>query len=178
MQSALDAANDPRSAASAMRTAVIEARTAVGRMEEGADLTAHHLADERRRLEDAERRGRLARGIQDAETVEVAERFAVKHRERVAILERKLQAQRDELDLARREYEEMKAELVAFEKRRPQDEAARRVESAWRNIEAAGGTRPDLDPEDARLRHTIDRAAREAQAESQLEELKKRMRKR
>jgi hypothetical protein len=179
MQAALDAAAaDPRSVAGQMRAAVIEARTALERMQESVQLTERQLAAERRQLEDAERRGRLARGIQDTETVAVAERFAEKHRERVTVLEQKAEAQRKEFELARREYDEMKGELLAFEKNRPETDAARRVEAAWRDIEAAGGTRPDGDADDAHLRRTIDRAAREAHAEAQLDELKKRMGKR
>jgi hypothetical protein len=144
-------------------------------MREGITATEGHLTRERRQLDDAERRGRLARGIQDEETVGIAERFATKHRERVAVLEQKLDAQRREHALAEREYEEMKADLVAFERTHPAAQAERSVESAWRNVEAAGGTRPDSDAEGATLKREIDRAAREARAAEQLEALKKKM---
>ncbi len=160
INAALDAATpdaDLRDVTGMMREAVIEARTSIERMREGVVTSEARLNHERQELADAERRGRLAAGIQDEQTAEVAERFAAKHRERVAVLEDKLEAQAAELALAEREYEEMKAQLVEQERKRPETEAARKVESAWRDLEAAG------------------RAAREAKADEQLEELKKKM---
>ena len=65
------------------------------------------MRQERRRLEDAERRGRLAAEVPDAETVALAERYVQRHRERVGVLERKLTVQRDELVMAEREVSEM-----------------------------------------------------------------------
>ena len=178
INAALDAATpdtDPRDVIGMMREAVIEARTSIERMREGVVTAEARLNHERQELADAERRGRLAAGIQDRQTVEVAQRFAAKHRERVAVLEDKLDAQRGELALAEREYEEMKAQLVEQERKRPETEAARKVESAWRDLEAAGISRPETDVEGERLRHAMERAAREAQADQQLEELKKKM---
>ena len=61
------------------------------------------------------------------------------------------------------------------ERQRPETEAARKVESAWRDLEAAGISRPETDVEGERLRRSMDRAAREAKADEQLEELKKKM---
>lgn len=177
INAALDAASpgDPRAAVPMMREAVIQARAAIEAMRQGLQQTEQRLGHERAQLADAERRGRLASGIQDRETVEVAERFAAKHRERVEILERKLDAQRGELVLAEREYAEMKAQLVEAERQRPAADAARSVESAWRDLEAAGGTRPETDVKDELLRSQMDRSAREARAEEQLQELKRKM---
>ena len=177
INAALDAASpgDPRAAVPMMREAVIQARAAIEAMRQDLKLTEQRLAHERVQLADAERRGRLASGIQDQETVDVAERFAAKHRERVEILERKLEAQRSELVLAEREYGEMKAQLVEAERQRPAADAARSVESAWRDLEAAGGTRPETDVKDELLRSQIDRSAREARAEEQLQALKRKM---
>ncbi len=146
-------------------------------MREGVAQTEGRLAHERQQLADAERRGRLASGIQDEETVAVAGRFAAKHRERVAVLERKLSAQQSELMLADREYADMKAQLQDFLRSRPAADASRRVESAWRDLEGAHGG-SGADREDAQLKSRLDRAAREARAEAQLDELKKRMGKR
>ena len=180
INAALDAASpgDTRAAVPMMRDAVIQARAAIEAMRQGLQQTEQRLNHERVQLADAERRGRLASGIQDQETAEIAERFAAKHRERVEVLERKLEAQRSELALAEREYGEMKAQLIEAERQRPAADAARSVESAWRDLEAAGGTRPDTDVQDELLRSQIDRSAREARAEEQLEELKRKMGKR
>jgi hypothetical protein len=144
-------------------------------MREDLVETEAKLTAQRKALADAERRGRLAHGIQDEETVAVAERFASKHRERVEVLEQKFEVQRDELELAEREYGDMKAQFLEMEKNRPAAEAARSVESAWRDLEAAGGTRPETDVKDELLRRQLDRSAREARAEEQLEALKRKM---
>ena len=177
MNAALDAATaeDSRAMMAQMREAVIDARAALEAMREGTEQTEHRLSHERAKLEEAARRQRLAEGIDDGETVEVAARFVAKHRDRVDVLEAKLQAQRNELRLAEREYEEMKAQLKSAERDRVAGDAARHVESAWRNVEAAGGARPETDVNDSLLKSRLDRQAREAMADEQLAELKRRM---
>jgi len=122
--------------------------------------TEREVGLERQRLADAERRGRLAAEIQDQETVAVAARFVTKHRERVAVLERKLVAQREELALALRELDEMHTQLKSADRERP-----------------AMAPREELDLQDDVLKADMDRAAREAAAARQLDELKKKMRK-
>ncbi len=180
LRAALDAATPPgdlRDLARQMREAVVEAKVAVQELRGALSRTDAELAVERQRLADAERRGRLAAEIQDQETVAVAERFAVKHRERLAVLERKVAAQRDELALAERDLAEMQTQLRSAERDRPAMEADRGTEQAWRDLQAAGGARPGVDLQDELLKSEMDRAAREAAAEQQLEDLKKRMRK-
>jgi len=140
----------------------VDAKVAVAEVQEAVGRTERELALERQRLADAERRGRLAGEIQDAETVAVADRFAAKHRERLGVLERKLVNQKEELALAQRELDDMQAQLKTAERDRPAMEA--RAE-------------PGLDLEDELLKSDMDRASREAAAARQLEELKKKMRK-
>ncbi len=180
LRSALDAATPPgdlRDLARQMREAVIEARVAVQETREAVARTERELAQERQRLADAERRGRLAAEIQDHETTAVAQRFAAKHRERVGVLEKKLAAEQDELALYGRELQEMQVQLARAERDRPLSEAERAAERAWRDLQAAGGTRPDVDPKDELLKSQLDRAAREAAADRQLRELKKKLKK-
>jgi len=180
LRAALDAATPPRDLrdlARQMREAVVEAKVAVRELGEGVVRTEAELAAERQRLADAERRGRLAAEIQDRETVDVAARFAVKHRERLGVLERKLAAQREELGLTQRELTEMQAQLARAERDRPLTEAERSAERAWRDLETAGGVRPGTDLRDELLKSQLDRTAREAAAEQQLRELKKKMKK-
>ncbi len=160
-----------------MREAVVEAKVAVAEIQDAGVRTDRELGLERQRLADAERRGRLAGEIQDQETVSVAERFTAKHRERIAVLEHKLAAQREELALAERELSEMQAQLRSAERDRPAMEGDRSTEQAWRNMEGVGGARPGLDLQDELLKSDMDRAAREAAAARQLEELKRKMKK-
>jgi hypothetical protein len=171
IDAALEAATSPsdkRDVVSGMREAVIEAHAVVQALREGLSRTEQELAVEQRNLKDAERRGRLATEIDDQETVEIANRFAMKHKERVAVLEKKLDAQRGELLFMERELDEMKAQIKKVA-------GSSSVESAWREIESAGGVRPKTDVSEESLRSSFDRAAREAAADAQLEALKKRM---
>jgi hypothetical protein len=178
IHAALDAATPPedsRHLVSQMREAVIDARASLELMREGVQKSESRLAFERSKLEESSRRQRLADGIDDQETVDVAMRFVKKHQDRVTVLEEKLGAQQNELALAEREYAEMKAEFKNAEKNRVAGDAARHVESAWRNVEAAGGTRPETDLDGSLLKSRLDREARESAAEDQLAELKRRM---
>ena len=180
LRAALDAATPPRDLRDLvrqMREAVVEAKLAVADTREATARAERELAAERQRLADAERRGRLAAEIQDAETVEVAHRFAAKHRDRVGVLEHKRAALAEEVALYERELAEMQAQLVRAERDRPVTEAERSAERAWRDLQAAGGARPGTDVREELLKAELDRAAREAAADRQLKELKKKMKK-
>ena len=181
LKAALDAATPPgnlRDLARQMREAVVDAKVAVEEIRGAVTRTDLELAAERQRLADAERRGRLAAEIQDQETVQVAERFAAKHRERAGVLERKLSAQREELALAERELTEMHGQLKTADLgASPPVGGASSTEQAWRDLQAAGGARPDVDLQQELLKHDIDRVARERAADEQLDLLKKKIRK-
>lgn len=142
----------------ALHAALVEAKVGLATMRDALAEAERGLAGERRQLADAERRGRMATEIGDAETEEVARRYATRHGERVGVLERKVAVQRDELALAEREYEAMRTE---FQARR-----------------GGVGPVPELGPDldDSALRHDLDRAARESAAEAQLEYLKRKVR--
>ena len=169
--------HDGRAYISGLRDAVIEAKAAVASMRDQLGITERELGAEQRQLADAERRGSLAEGIGDAETAEIAARFATKHRERAGVLERKLAVQREELALASRELDEMMAEL-----RRMQPAGGARgasatssAEAAWRDIQAAGGARPDTDLEGELLKAEAERKLHEAAVDAQLAHLKKKL---
>jgi hypothetical protein len=164
INAALDAATPPadaRELAAQMRQATIELRAAVARMRDDLGATDRQLEAERRARDDAARRGQLAAGIRDAETVGVAERFVARHGEHILVLEQKQGAQRAELALAERELADMTEQLQALQRQR-----------------AAGARqapRAVPDPGDDLLSHQMDRAERERAADEQLRELKKRM---
>lgn len=160
---------DPRARAAALREALLEAKVGVGTMRSAVVSTEQELARERRQWVDAERRGRLAADLPDTETVALAERFAARHRDRVAVLERKLVVQRDELVLAEREVAEILAEYRAARPGAPSESA----EAAWRDLEAAGGERPGTGLDDDE-RAEADRKLKEA-IEAQLAFLKKKL---
>jgi hypothetical protein len=161
--------SDPRAYRAGLREALLEAKVGVSAMRSALVATERELHLERRQLGDAERRGRLAAEVPDAETVLLAERFAMRHRERVEVLERKLTVQRDELALVEREVEEMLGQYRTAGRGTGSDS----VEAAWRDLEAAGGDRPDQSPDDERLRTESDRELKEKAVEAQLAYLKK-----
>jgi hypothetical protein len=163
---------DPRARAALLREALLEAKVGVATMRSALASTERELGEERRQLSDAERRGRLAAEVSDSETAALAERYAVRHRERAAMLERKLIVQKDELLLAEREVEEMLTEYRAV---RP-GAAFDSIEAAWRDIEAAGGERPGSGLDDETIRAESDRKLKDA-VEAQLAFLKKKLRK-
>lgn len=98
---------DVRGFASDLRGALVEAKAAIAVLVEALARTEAELEAEGRHREDSARRGRLAEEIGDVETATVAGRFEARHRERLAMLERKLEVQRDELRLAEAELAEM-----------------------------------------------------------------------
>jgi hypothetical protein len=160
---------DPRARAAALREALLEAKVGVRTMRAALAATERELELERRQLADAERRGRLAREVPDPETVAVADRFTARHRERVGVLERKLVVQRDELALAEREVAEMLAEYRTAQPGKHFES----IDAAWRDLQAAGGERPDLGLDDETAR-ADDQKLKQA-VEAQLAYLKKKM---
>jgi hypothetical protein len=178
LDAALSAATPPpdlREMAGQMQDAVIQAKAGVLEMREALEATERELALERQEIATATRRRDLAAGIQDAETVEVAERFLAKHQERHTVLERKVAAQREELALAERDLAEMRGQLDEVTKRRAVKESDRSRDAAWASLGAAGVDRPEVDLEQEHLRSQMDRSAREAAADQALDALKKKM---
>jgi chromosome segregation ATPase len=178
LEAALAAATPPADLydlAGRMREALIEARAGLGQMRDALERTEREVALLRKELATAERRRALAAEIDDKETVQVADRYLAKHRERAAVLEKKVAAQREEIALAERDAAEMTAQLEEVTKRRAGLEAERSSDAAWAGLGRAGMDRPELDPEQEALKARMDRAAREAEADAKLDELKKRM---
>lgn len=167
---------EPRQRAALLHSALVEAKVAVSAMQDALAASEQQLAQERKHLDDAERRGRLAAQIPDPETVQVAEQFAARHRERVAVLEKKVEVQRAELDLTRREVDQMTAELRQMRTGAPPAGGSTTAQdAAWRELENAGGARPETDVDGDLLKHQISRQQLEAAVEAQLDHLKKKL---
>ena len=130
------------------------------------DAVASQLERERRELATVRRRGQLAAGINDGETVRLAAEFESKHSGRIEVLERKHAALVEEVLLVERETAEMTAQL----KRLTGGEDSVAPASAPEDDSLAS----NLSELDA-LRRTADRSARDADADARLAELKRRM---
>src|SRR6476660_4101939 len=110
----MDRATPPeerRAGLARMKQTLVTARMGLEELRSGLALTRERLAAEQRQVETMRRRKGLAAGIADAETVALAEKYEAHHAERVAVLQRKLDAQEAELAMAEREVAEMTAEL-------------------------------------------------------------------
>lgn len=161
---------------SRMKDTLVQAKIGVDDLRDALALTRRKLEGEQRELVTVRRRKDLAAGINDAETLSVAERFERQHAERVAVLEEKISIQTRELELGEREYAEMKAEL------RTAMTGAVGASSTAGPLDPEGEADPLADESGARVRDEIDSLAREraradrnAEADRKLEELKKSM---
>jgi len=170
-----------RSIVAQMRETLVRARMGLDDLRRGVAETRARLTREQSELETVRRRKQLAEGINDAETVKVAERYEKQHAERLALLERKLETQEAELAMVEREVGEMNAEFkLAAAGGTPAD--ARGVSGG-----ADAGAPPSSDGGDvlddgADVRNEIDglarsrrKAAADAAADEKLAELKRRM---
>jgi hypothetical protein len=156
-----------------MKQTLVHARMGLDDLRGGLEQTRQRLAAEQRELDTVKRRKGLAAGINDQETVALAEKYEALHAERTAILMRKLAAQEAELALTEREVAEMTAAL----------KGALSGATAGAPLQASDAAELDamLDG-DARVAEEIDglgrassRSAREAEADQRLAELKRRM---
>jgi hypothetical protein len=179
LERALEAATPPPDLgqiASQMRDAVVEQKAGVRLMREELAKAEEQLAAEQGQLVIAQRRRDLASGINDAETVGVAEKFIARHQERTAMLEKKVVAQREELALAERDLAEMMTQLQEASRRNPAlGDKGSSTEAAWNSLGEAGMDRPELDLEHELLKTRAQRAAREAEADARLDEMKKKL---
>ena len=151
-----------------MRETLVRARVGLADMRQGVEESRLTLAAKQRELETVQRRKAQAAAIADAETVRVAERYEAELSSRIDILARKLAVQEEEIALGEREVSEMTAEL-----RKAIGGGAAPIPG----VEAD----PLADPASASLdelsalERTRARAARDANADERLAELKRRM---
>jgi hypothetical protein len=168
--------NDQASRARArlMREALVDAKVGLSQSRAARDAVGTQLERERTELATVRRRGQLASGINDTETVRLAAEYEGKHSERIAVLEKKLSALEQEVALAERETAEMTAQLKRLTGVGDAGDAGapRAAEAATNADESAEASEiSELDS----LRRNSDRTARDADAERRLAELKRRM---
>lgn len=106
-----DAAGNVDELLAGMREELIQARSALPRLEQGLEKLQRMQAEERKRAEDCVRRAGQAREIEDQETLRLAVEYAERHQERVRVYGEKIDAARAELALQRRTVDEMTEQL-------------------------------------------------------------------
>src|SRR3954469_19983641 len=172
-----------------MRDTLVQARVGLQDLRDGLAQSKRRLELERRELDTVQRRKRLAEQINDAETVRLAGQYEQMHVERVAVLERKLEAQESELALAERDVAQMMTELRQAASGIPSAGARSggggggasggAVNAAMDEIESelgsGSGKNGSLGDEIDGLSRARTRADHEADAARKLEELKRRM---
>lgn len=163
-----------------MKGALVQARLGLDDLRDALDTSRRKLEAEQRELATVRRRKELALGINDAETVTIAERFERQHEERARLLEEKVAVQTREVELAEREMETMKAEIrVAMSGGAPgaasvggsPDPAIDQEIDDVLGDQSASRTRSEIDA----LARERARAERDADADRMLEELKRKM---
>jgi hypothetical protein len=165
---------DRRTVIARMKTTLVQATMGLDDLRSAHRMLEKKLEIERKELDTVRRRRELAQGINDAETVSVAERFEKQHAEKVALMEEKFAIQTRELELAEREVTDMKAEIRAAMAGSPGVTTS--------SLEGDALDDPLTDPTAAQTNAEIDalarsraRADRDAEADKRLEELKKKM---
>lgn len=157
-----------------MKQTLVQARMGLDDLRGGIEQTRLRLAAEQRELETVRRRKGLAAGINDQETVQLAEKYEVLHAERMDVLTRKLAVQESELAMVEREVAEMttalKSAMSGVGGQPLQAEAASAELDAMLDNSGA-----DVAQEIDALGRASARSAREAEAERLLAELKRRM---
>lgn len=172
----MDRATPPeerRAGLARMKQTLVTARMGLDDLRGGVTLTRQRLDAERRELETMRRRKGYAQGINDNETVTLAEKYEAHHAERVAVLERKLDAQEAELAIVEREVGEMTTELKQAMLGVPGAPSV--DDAAAAEVEAALHDAPNVASEIDAMGRARARAEREADAEQRLAELKRRM---
>jgi len=166
--------NDQASRARArmMREALVDAKVGLSQSRAARDGVRAQLERERTELATVRRRGQLAAGINDSETVRLAAEYERRHSERITVLETKLAALEQEVALVERETAEMTAQLKQLTGMG--DAGAPPASSESSQAPAETSEASDLSELDA-LRRTADRSARDADAERRLADLKRRM---
>lgn len=164
---------DRRAVLTEMKRALAQTKLGVEDLREGVEITRRRLATERESLATASRRRALAEGINDTETAALATKYESQHAERIAVLERKLEAQEAECGLAERDFDAMLGQLkqasVGVGEGRPLGRTGPSDEDL--GLRDDRPLQQELDGL-ARARH---RADREAGADAALEALKRRM---
>jgi len=143
-----------------MRNEVAEAKVALRALEDQLARTEAEIEHEARERATCLRREEMANAIGDAETAEVARRFAAKHEERHRIVTHKAAALREERTFRKREIEEMLAQVKQAQSKRDAVAATTGRTQARESIHAADDLFAELD----RMAEKIDDADARADA--------------
>jgi hypothetical protein len=155
-----------------MKQTLVHARMGLDDLRAGIAKTRQRLAAEQAELDTVRRRKGLAAGINDTETVALAEKYETLHAERTDVLTRKLAAQEAELAMTERDVSEMTAALKSA---MAGGEGALSSSSEHGEVDEMIDGGANVAQEIDALGRSSARSAREAEADRLLAELKRRM---
>lgn len=173
----MDRATPPeerRAVLTRMKQTLVQARMGLDDLRGGVAITRQRLDAEGRELETMRRRKAAAMTINDTETIALSAKYEAMHAERADVLRRKLDAQEAELAMVDREVAEMTAELKQAMTGGGTTTGSL-SEDATAEAEAVLDSSTNVAAEIDALGRAGRRAAREAEAEQRLAELKRRM---
>lgn len=151
----------------AMRRDLNAARRALDRLQLELQHCRTEMTEEEKQEQVCRRRGDLAAGIGDDETVRLAVQWAERHRQRVVVLRQKADALSAELAMRNDDLSTMDTQLQEVQKQLG-------VSGNPVGAPPPRPQNPERTKQDAEFRR-LDREAREKAAEARLEELKKKM---
>jgi phage shock protein A len=154
----------------AMRRELVAARAAIPEYEAEVRRAQQELAREAEALAQCQRRGELAARIDDRETVKIAAEFATKHRTRMEVLRQKIAASEAELDLRRREADEMRDRYKDADSNRFALLAQLRMAGAQQRMRSANAGEDGPSADWARMQDRVEHDARLADALEELNE--------
>ena len=154
-----------------MKHTLVQARMGLDDLRGGIEQTRQRLAAEERELDTVRRRKGLAAGINDQETVMLAEKYEVLHAERTDVLTRKLAVQESELALVEREVAEMTTALKSAMSGAGVSPLPAEASELDSMLDGGANVAQEIDV----LGRASARSAREAEAERLLAEMKRRM---
>lgn len=128
-----------------MRDEVADAKVRIRELEDQIARADAEATREKGEASTARRRGKLAAEIDDAETVQLAEQYAVRHEERQRILEQKSAALRQELAIREKEIEEMLGKVKEAQAKRDTLAATSGRSGARESLGAADDLFAELD---------------------------------
>jgi phage shock protein A len=154
----------------AMRKELVAARAAIPEFEADVVRARAELEAEGEALRLCERRGTMARRISDTETARVADEFAAKHRERITVIQQKVSAAEAELQLQRREAEEMKRRYQEADANRFALLAQVRRAAAAERMRSGSSTESGVFSDWSRMEEKVERGASYVDALNELDE--------
>jgi hypothetical protein len=157
---------------SRMKDTLVQARVGLDDLRDALAVARRRLAAEQDELATVRRRKQLAEGINDRQTVDIAAKYEAMHEERVSVLQRKVDAQVSELELAERDVAQMSAELKAAATGAEIPSGGPDVD---RSLDGGDGGDGALRDEINGIDRARRQADREADAARRLDELKRKM---